>query len=86
LSGRDWRAALKESLETLGADWSEVLLNRMACHSAVRAGQTLSESEMQELLRQLEKCALPNSCPHGRPTMIRMPLPQIEKEFGRTGA
>jgi DNA mismatch repair protein MutL len=83
LSGRDWPAALRESLETSTAEWSENLLNRLACHSAIRAGQVLSLDEMRELLRQLEKTDLPNSCPHGRPTMIRLTMPQIEKEFGR---
>ena len=83
LSGRDWAAALQESLDTSSADWSENLLNRLACHSAIRAGQVLSLDEMRELLRQLEKTDLPNSCPHGRPTMIRLTMPQIEKEFGR---
>jgi DNA mismatch repair protein MutL len=83
LSGRDWRAMLQESLDTLSADWAENLLNRLACHSAIRAGQVLSQEEMRELLRQLEKCGLPNSCPHGRPTMVHLSLAQIEKEFGR---
>jgi DNA mismatch repair protein MutL len=83
LSGRDWRAALRESLEGLTSDWSENLLNRLACHSAIRAGQVLSLDEMRELIRQLEKTDLPNSCPHGRPTMVRMTMTQIEKEFGR---
>ncbi len=83
LSGRDWQAALRESLETDNNDWSEKLLNRLACHSAIRAGQLLGPDEMREMLRQLEKTDLPNSCPHGRPTMIRLTLAQIEKEFGR---
>jgi DNA mismatch repair protein MutL len=83
LSGRDWPAALRESLESLTSDWSENLLNRLACHSAIRAGQVLSLEEMRELIRQLEKTDLPNSCPHGRPTMIHMTMTQIEKEFGR---
>jgi DNA mismatch repair protein MutL len=83
LSGRDWLAALRESLDAPRGEWSENLLNRTACHSAIRAGQILTPDEMRELLRQLEKCALPNSCPHGRPTMVRLTLTQIQKEFGR---
>ena len=83
LSGRDWPAALRESLESLTSDWAENLLNRLACHSAIRAGQVLSLDEMRELIRQLEKTDLPNSCPHGRPTMVRLTMTQIEKEFGR---
>ncbi|HSW57866.1 MAG TPA: DNA mismatch repair endonuclease MutL [Dehalococcoidales bacterium] len=82
LSGRDWQAALRESLDGQGS-WSELLLNRVACHSAVRAGQVLNPEEMRDMLRQLEKTELPNSCPHGRPTMVQITRSQIEKEFGR---
>jgi DNA mismatch repair protein MutL len=83
LSQRDWPLMLRESLDTFSADWSESLLNRLACHSAIRAGQVLNDDEMRELIRQLEGVDLPNSCPHGRPTMIRLTQTQIEKEFGR---
>jgi DNA mismatch repair protein MutL len=44
----------------------------------------MNASEMQELLRQLEKTALPNTCPHGRPTIIFLGYRQLEKEFHRT--
>jgi DNA mismatch repair protein MutL len=52
--------------------------------AAIRAGQTLSYDEMQTLLRQLERCSSPRTCPHGRPTMIHMTAEQLAKEFGRT--
>jgi len=84
LRERDWQAALKESLDTSGGDWAENLLNTLACHSAIRAGQVMSDIEMRELVKQLEQTSLPNSCPHGRPVMIRLTLSQIEREFNRT--
>ena len=84
LRDRDWLAMLRETLDTQTNDWSENLLNRLACHSAIRAGQVLSDDEMRELVKQLEQTTLPNSCPHGRPTMIRLTIAQLEKEFGRT--
>jgi DNA mismatch repair protein MutL len=84
LRERDWAAMLRESLDTLAANWAENLLNTLACHSAVRAGQVLSDTEMRELIQQLEQTALPNSCPHGRPTMVRITNQQLEKEFGRS--
>ena len=84
LKDRDWQAVLHEILDAQTGDWSENLLNRLACHSAIRAGQVLSDFEMRELIRQLEQTALPNSCPHGRPTMIRLTMAQLEKEFGRS--
>jgi DNA mismatch repair protein MutL len=61
------------------------LLATIACHSAIRAGQTLSRDEMQQLLDQLEQCAQPRTCPHGRPTMLTLSHRQLERQFGRKG-
>ncbi|MDO8635622.1 MAG: hypothetical protein Q7R34_05160, partial [Dehalococcoidia bacterium] len=55
----------------------------LACHGAVKAGQVLSHEEMRELIRLLEKAAMPRTCPHGRPTMVHLSASQLEKEFGR---
>jgi DNA mismatch repair protein MutL len=65
------------------ADWREAMLTTLACHSSVRAGQTLSLTEMRELIEQLERCAAPRTCPHGRPTMILLSTVQLERQFGR---
>jgi len=64
-------------------DWREAMLTTLACHSSVRAGQTLSFEEMRQLLTQLEQCAAPRTCPHGRPTMILVSATQLERQFGR---
>ena len=64
--------------------WEERAAYSIACHGAIRAGKVLSYEEMRELVTQLEECAQPNSCPHGRPTMIHMSSGQLEREFGRT--
>ncbi|HPL28628.1 MAG TPA: DNA mismatch repair protein MutL, partial [Anaerolineae bacterium] len=64
-------------------DWEQRALVTVACHSAVRAGQTLSEQEMRDLIRQLEETTLPYTCPHGRPTVVHMGLAQLEREFAR---
>ena len=55
----------------------------LACHSAVRAGQSLSQSQMQELLKQMDLFAFSSFCPHGRPVFVEYPLTQMEKDFGR---
>jgi DNA mismatch repair protein MutL len=55
----------------------------IVCHSAIRAGQTLSQDEARELIRQLEATKAPYTCPHGRPTMIHLSAIQLEKSFGR---
>lgn len=66
-------------------DWHEAVLITLACHTSVRAGQALTLDEMRNLLRQLEQCVNPRTCPHGRPTMIVMTPSQIERQFGRRG-
>jgi DNA mismatch repair protein MutL len=38
---------------------------------------------MRELIGQLERCAAPRTCPHGRPTMILLSTTQLERQFGR---
>jgi DNA mismatch repair protein MutL len=64
--------------------WEERAAYSIACHSAIRAGKILTHQEMMELTRQLENCDQPNTCPHGRPTMIHLSLSHLEREFGRT--
>jgi DNA mismatch repair protein MutL len=64
--------------------WEEKIAQSLACHAAIRAGQQLSNEEMRELIKQLEKTKQPRTCPHGRSTMIHVSSHQLEKEFGRT--
>jgi DNA mismatch repair protein MutL len=86
--GKDWSGMLRELLDSLSegdkTDWVEKVTQTMACHSAVRAGQTLTDIEMRELVRQLEQAANSHTCPHGRPTMIHLSSGQLKREFGRT--
>lgn len=85
---KDWAGMLRELLDSLSGgdkrDWREEIAISMACHSAVRAGQALTDDEMRELIRQLEKAVLHHTCPHGRPTMIHLSSAQLDREFGRS--
>ncbi len=87
LGKKDWAATLRELSDSLSegdkGDWMEEIAISIACHSAVRAGQVLTNDEMRELIRQLEQATVPHTCPHGRPTMIHLNAGQLEKEFGR---
>lgn len=56
-----------------------------ACKSAVKAHDKLSPAEVQSLLRDLAACRNPFSCPHGRPTIIRMKHREIDRWFKREG-
>jgi DNA mismatch repair protein MutL len=67
-------------------DQRDGLLATLACHTSVRAGQTLSLVEQQALIDQLIGCEGPNTCPHGRPTLIVLTKHQLERQFGRLGA
>ncbi len=55
----------------------------LACHSAIRAGKTLSILEMENLLEQMDQFTFSSFCPHGRPVFVEYSLNRIEKEFGR---
>lgn len=54
-----------------------------ACKSAVKAHDRLRDSEIQQLIQDLRQCENPFSCPHGRPTFIKMTQYEIEKMFKR---
>lgn len=75
--------AAREGPGVAGSGWEARFVIGLACHSAVRAGEALSESEMRELIRQLESTRSPRTCAHGRPTMIHLSQEQLEREFGR---
>ncbi len=57
----------------------------LACKASLKANKSLTMEEMQTLLIRLGKCKNPNSCPHGRPTMIFYSKYSIEKTFRRVG-
>jgi DNA mismatch repair protein MutL len=62
------------------------LAGRVCKRLAVKAGHILSREEQQSLLINLESCNSPRTCPHGRPTMIHLPVDLLERQFGRKGA
>jgi DNA mismatch repair protein MutL len=94
LGPRDAGAAvlglLKDLLEREERDWivagsRDRLAATLACHSAVRAGQTLTRETMAAIVTDLRTTAHPGLCPHGRPTLVRVPRQDVARWFGRTG-
>lgn len=90
LAGGDPARALSDFLDEIAAgapttERAERAAMTLACHAAVRAGKTLAQEEMRELIRLLEACEAPRTCPHGRPTMIHVSAAALEREFGRRG-
>ena len=67
------------------ASIEDKIITRVCKQAAVKAGQILSSDEMQTIIRQLERCQSPHTCPHGRPTMLHLTSEQLAREFGRLG-
>jgi DNA mismatch repair protein MutL len=94
LGPHDPGAALERLLRDLrdreGTEWAvagikDRLAATLACHAAVRAGQTLSLESMSSIARDLGATRHPTLCPHGRPTMVRVPKEDVSRWFGRVG-
>ncbi len=77
---------LRSILSDLGGGLpaTDSILKSFACHSAVRAGEPLTLEEMESLTDQLFATEFPFTCPHGRPTMLRVEMRELEKRFHRT--
>lgn len=60
------------------------VLATTACKAAIKAGQELNVRQMQILLRELSKTPHPHTCPHGRPTIIKLSAADLAKIFKRT--
>jgi DNA mismatch repair protein MutL len=62
----------------------EHTIARTVCRHAVKANDPLGGAELENLVEDLRRCAMPYTCPHGRPTLIEMNYRELEKKFGRT--
>jgi DNA mismatch repair protein MutL len=88
LNDSDPAQGLREVLDLMSTEFRlmerrDGIAASIACHGAIRAGKSLGTQEMAELVRQLEGAENPNTCPHGRPTMIRLSVQHLERQFGR---
>lgn len=59
------------------------LAKKLSCKKSIKAHMNITELEVQELLRKLDQCHMPYTCPHGRPTLVKLTLYEIEKLFKR---
>lgn len=82
---RNWEDGrlLQQILGDEGADLDS-FLKSYACRSAVKAGTELTNKEMESLADQLFATEYPFTCPHGRPTMLRLSKADLERRFQRT--
>jgi DNA mismatch repair protein MutL len=56
---------------------------KTVCRHAVKANDPLAGPELENLVADLRRCAMPYTCPHGRPTLIEMSYRELERKFGR---
>jgi len=75
-----------EEREYLDMEMEDRIIAKICKKAAIKAGQILSTLEQEELIRQLENCESPRTCPHGRPTMIHLSVNMLERQFGRRGS
>jgi DNA mismatch repair protein MutL len=80
---------LRDILDDLSAhqpaelDREERLARAFACKGAIKAGERLSQEEMNSLVNMLFATSSPYTCPHGRPTIIRISMEELARKFGR---
>ena len=74
---------LEEDRDLVGEQLEARLVMMVCKRASIKAGQILSDIEMKELVRQLEQCRAPRTCPHGRPTMLQLSAGELERAFKR---
>jgi DNA mismatch repair protein MutL len=79
---------LVDELKAAGQDVNSLRLGehtvaKTVCRHAVKANDPLAGPELENLVNDLRRCAMPYTCPHGRPTLIEMNFRELEKKFGR---
>ncbi len=91
LAEREAMPTLKEMIRQLSS-WEEhadlqrsfdPLVRLLACRGAVQASQPLNPQEAMALFDDLQSCTSPSRCPHGRPTLLKISVSELEKMFAR---
>ena len=61
----------------------ESLAKKLSCKKSIKANTFILDSEVKELVNILKQCEMPYTCPHGRPTLVKISTYEIEKMFKR---
>ena len=72
-----------ESSQKEYSSLQEKIATSFACHAAIKAGDSLTQEEMRELVDRLFGTKHPYYCPHGRPIIIQLSLEELDKRFER---
>jgi len=82
------RDLLDRLAQSAGETQTEVVVHRvldlMACKAAVKAGDALTQEEIQSLMAKRHLIEKSTSCPHGRPTILRLTKTDLNRQFKRT--
>jgi len=86
---RRFALELVDELKAAGEDVNsarlgEQVVAKTVCRHAVKANDPLAGKELEKLVEHLRHCAMPYTCPHGRPTLIEINWRELERKFGRT--
>ena len=79
----DTNIAVNETDDNVIEEKEEKFIATVACKAAVKANMALTREEVEKLMEQLLKLPNPFTCPHGRPTVIKMTKYDIERKFAR---
>lgn len=82
---REILMSLQEMHSVGAAELRQHCLATTACKAAIKAGMELNLRQMQVLLDELNATAMPYTCPHGRPTILKFTNYELAKMFKRTG-
>ena len=88
LADRDIQGAFKEALSAArgtgpGRRREDHILATIACHSAVKLGDRLSQPEMEALIKSWLESRLPATCPHGRSICYRIGTNEVARKLDR---
>ena len=86
INGEAFFRELIDRLGESGVSDSTLILETiasMSCKAAVKGNHLMSLPEAEKLVDELMTLENPYSCPHGRPTIIRMSKAELEKKFSR---
>jgi DNA mismatch repair protein MutL len=88
LKKQNWSEMIKEMLFSLKEEkeekkYQEKIWATLACRAAVKEGEILENYEMKQIIEELHQAENPFTCPHGRPTMVRIPFWELEKKLKR---
>jgi len=94
IESTDYKELLHDILDSLGIhsdrkptdELKYQIAAVMSCRAAIKGGDSQNANEWQNLIAQLQQADNPYTCPHGRPTVIRLSKTELEKRFKRTGA